>query len=270
MRRFYAPPELCLAARIELTGSEAHHAARVLRVQPGETVRVLDGAGHVFTCDIETVARDGVSLRIRQKTFCPRLPCQITLLQAIPKGKAMDYIVQKATELGAARIVPILSARTVVALDGRIQAATDKADKLRPIALEAIKQCGSPWLPRIEPVARLEEFLARQETFDLPLVASLAEAHHDLRGQLRSFTAKQQRMPATAGIWIGPEGDFSPEEMTLLQAHGYRPITLGRLILRSDTAAIASLAVLNYELQRGQPPEATGWPSRTGPGGEPA
>ncbi len=248
MRRFFVSPDLCRESRIELTGDEAHHAARVLRVAPGEQVTVLDGAGGMFTCVVESTTKQRVELRVEQKTFAPRLPCQITLLQAIPKTKAMDYIVQKATELGVARLVPILSERVVVQLNER--EAADKAEKLKPIALEAIKQCGSPWLPRIEPPVSLKSFLARGEKFDLSLVASLQEKQSALRDYLQNFQSQYQRMPATAAIWIGPEGDFSPAEMDWLRASGYQPITLGRLILRSDTAAIASLAVLNYELQQ--------------------
>lgn len=246
MHRFYVPPEQCSGEVIHLPEEEAHHAARVLRIESGENVIVLDGVGHTLDCEVREVTKRSVLLSVRQKTFTPPLPCQITLLQAIPKAKAMDYIVQKATELGAARIVPILSERVVVQLNER--EAQDKAEKLRPVALEAIKQCGSPWLAKIEPPVKLKDFLAREEKFELPLVASLHEGREHPRESIRRFQEQHGRRPITACVWIGPEGDFSPAEMELIHRHA-QPISLGRLVLRSDTAAIYSLSVLNYELQ---------------------
>jgi 16S rRNA (uracil1498-N3)-methyltransferase len=247
MHRFYLPPAQCGGDVIQLSESEAHHALRVLRLRVGEAVIVLDGAGHTLNCEVRELTKRTVSLAVRQRTFSPPLPCQITLLQAIPKAKAMDYIVQKATELGAARIVPILSERVVVQLNER--EAADKAEKLQPVAIEAIKQCGSPWLTKIEPPVSLRDFLARSEEFELPLVASLQEDPQHPRGFIRLFREQKHRLPTTACVWIGPEGDFSPPEMALLCASGALPITLGRLVLRSDTAAIYSLSVMNYELQ---------------------
>lgn len=247
MHRFYVPPEQCSGDLIQLTDAEAHHATRVLRIESGESVVVLDGAGHTLDCEVRELTKRNVTLHVKQKVFTPPLPCQITLLQAIPKAKAMDYIVQKATELGAARIVPILSERVVVQLNER--EAAEKAEKLRPVALEAIKQCGSPWLTKIEPPVKLKDFLARGEKFELPLVASLQEGSQHPREFIRRFREKNHRLPLTAAVWIGPEGDFTPDEMDLLRSAGALPITLGRLVLRSDTAAIYSLSVLNYELQ---------------------
>ena len=127
MHRFYLPPELCRGDIIELPENEAHHASRVLRVEVGERVTVLDGVGNVFDCDIREVTKRAVTLTARKKTFHAPLPCQITLIQAMPKPKAMDYIVQKATELGAARIVPLLTERVVAHVDER--SAPDKAAK---------------------------------------------------------------------------------------------------------------------------------------------
>jgi 16S rRNA (uracil1498-N3)-methyltransferase len=249
MPRFYVPPEQCHGEVIQLPDAEAHHAARVLRLTPGEPVTVLDGMGHTYDCVTQEVSKRIVTLAVRQKTFTPPLPCQITLLQAILKAKAMDYIVQKATELGAARIVPILTERVVVQLSERDAGA--KADKLRPIAIEAIKQCGSPWLPKIEPAIRLTDFLAQGETFELPLVASLETGSQSPGEFIRAFRDREKRLPQSAAVWIGPEGDFTAAELEALRRAGALPITLGRLVLRSDTAAIYSLSVLNYELQSG-------------------
>lgn len=247
MHRFYVPPDQCHGEVIQLPDAEAHHAARVLRLMPGEPVIVLDGVGHTYDCVTREVSKRAVTLVVRQKTFTPPLPCQITLLPAIPKAKAMDYIVQKATELGAARIIPVLTERAVVQLNDRDAAA--KAEKLQPIAIEAIKQCGSPWLTKIEPAVRLTDFLQRHESFELPLVASLEPGSRSPGEFIRAFRDREKRLPQTAAVWIGPEGDFTPSELEAVRAAGALPITLGRLVLRSDTAAIYSLSVLNYELQ---------------------
>ncbi len=247
MHRFYLPPEHCRDSTLELSGDEAHHALRVLRLQTGERVTALDGAGHEFICEVRAASKRTVSLAVTHKNSSPPLPCQITLLQAVPKAKAMDYIVQKATELGAARVVPILSERTVIHLDG--EDAIEKAAKWQQIAIESIKQCGSPWLTKIEAPVTLKNYLVRREQFDLPLIASLRDDRRHPREFIQHFREEHKRMPVTACVWIGPEGDFSLAEVNLIKAEGAMPITLGRLVLRSDTAAIYSLSVLNYELQ---------------------
>ena len=157
MHRFYQPFESCRDSTIKLTSAEAHHARRVLRIQAGERVTLLDGAGQELICEVREVTKCTVTLAVLHKNSSPPLPCQITLLQAVPKAKAMDYIIQKATELGAARIVPILSERTVVQLDG--EDTSNKAGKWQQIAVESIKQCGSPWLTQIEPPVTLKNYL---------------------------------------------------------------------------------------------------------------
>lgn len=247
MHRFYLPPNQCSGDVLELTEAEAHHATRVLRLEPKDQVVVLDGVGNTYDCEIAEVSKRAVRLSITKKVFTPPLPCQITLLQALPKPKAMDYIVQKATELGVARIIPILSERVVSQLDER--AAADKAEKLLPVALEAIKQCGSPWLPKIEAPVSLQKFLTRGETFAVNLVASLQPDRQHVRDAIQRLRATGQAAPKTAAVWIGPEGDFTPAEINAIRQNGAIPITLGRLVLRSDTAAIYALSVFSHELQ---------------------
>ena len=146
MHRFYLPPQECRADHLALSGSEAHHAADVLRVKAGDPVAVLDGAGGELACRVETVSRQKVEMEVQGRTTEPPPPWQITLVQAIPKGKLFEAIIQKATELGVGRVVPLLSQRVTTHLEGgSIQA---KAGKWRQTAVEAIKQCGQRWLPR--------------------------------------------------------------------------------------------------------------------------
>jgi len=246
MHRFYLPPASTRGDSLRLDGREAHHALRVLRLKRGELVAVLDGVGNEFLCTIENCSRDAVTLSVSLKNFTPPLPCSITLLQAVPRGKIIESIIQKAVELGARRIVPLLTERVVTHLDG--EDAGNKRDKWRQVAVEAIKQCGAAWLPEIEAPVTPAQFLARKESLDLSLVGSLQKERHHPRACLQEFQTRHGRLPQNIGVWIGPEGDFTLEELDVIQAAGALPISLGRLVLRVETAAIYCLSILNYEL----------------------
>jgi 16S rRNA (uracil1498-N3)-methyltransferase len=248
MHRFYLPPKNCAGNSLRLDAREAHHALKVLRVKYGELVAVLDGVGNEFLCTVENCSRDAVTLSVSLKNFKPPPPCQTTLLVAIPKGKIIEGIIQKAVELGAHRIVPILSERVVTQLDG--ESGEHKREKWQNVAIEAIKQCGAAWLPKIEAPLTIEQFLARKEKFDLSLVGSLQKKRRHLQEVFGEFEAKQKRLPKNVGVWIGPEGDFTLDELKLIQDSGAQPISLGNLVLRVETAAIYCLSILNYELQR--------------------
>jgi 16S rRNA (uracil1498-N3)-methyltransferase len=247
MHRFHLPPAQCQADRLLLSGAEAHHAIHVLRLRRGDRVTVLNGAGLELLCEVEAIERNQPVLALVEKRSHPPLPCQITLLQAIPKGKLIESIIQKATELGAARVVPLLAERVVTRLDSHEAAA--KAAKWQAIAVEAVKQCGAPWLPRVETPLTPTQFLARKEPFDLALVGSLQAGAKHPREYVDAYRAAHGRFPQTACVWIGPEGDFTLSELGEIQAAGALPITLGPLVLRTDTAALYSLSFLNYEAQ---------------------
>ena len=246
MHRFYLLPEHCAGAALRLHGREAHHALRVLRVKYGELVAVLDGIGNEFLCTVENCSRDAVALSVSLKNFTPAPPCPVTLLVAVPKGKIIEDIIQKAVELGARRIVPLLTERVATHLDA--EAAADKREKWRQVAVEAIKQCGALWLPRIETPVRIEQFLARPERFDFSLVGSLQTERRHPRACFEEFQTRHGRRPQNAAVWIGPEGDFTLEELQAIQNSGAQPISLGKLVLRVETAAIYCLSILNYEL----------------------
>jgi 16S rRNA (uracil1498-N3)-methyltransferase len=246
MHRFHLPPEQCRDDSLHLTGREAHHAFDVLRVRRGEQVTVLDGDGHEFLCEVGNSSREILQLAVVEKKMATPLSCQITLLQAIPKGKVFESVIQKATELGASRIVPILAERVVTKLDE--EDAAEKTGKWRQVAIEAIKQCGSPWLPRVELPQTPAQFIARAETFDLPFVAALDGERRHPREYFRQFVAKHKRQPTSACVWIGPEGDFTSGEINQIKGHSALPITLGPLVLRAETAATYCLSIINYEL----------------------
>src|SRR6185503_20968610 len=235
MHRFYLPPEQTKTDALTLRGREAHHALHVLRIRDGERVVVLDGAGQQLFCDVTGHRRDSISLGVRERASAPPRPCAITLVQAIPKGKIIESIIQKATELGVARIVPLLSERVVTQLDS--ENAEAKAEKWQQVAIEAIKQCGATWLPKVEVPASPREFIKRREQIELSLIGCLETGSRHPRVWFEEFAAKFQRLPKSIAVWVGPEGDFSPAEYAEIQSSGVRPISLGPLVLRVETAA---------------------------------
>jgi 16S rRNA (uracil1498-N3)-methyltransferase len=248
MHRFYLPPKNCAGETLRLDGREAHHALKALRMKYGELVAVLDGVGNEFLCTVENCSRDAVTLSVSLKNFVPAPLCQITLLQALPKGKIIESIIQKSVELGVHRVAPILSERVVMQLDG--ESGEHKREKWRQTAVEAIKQCGAAWLPEINAPVTIGQFLAQKEKFDLLLVGSLQQERRHPREIFREIEMQKKAPPQSVGVWIGPEGDFTPEELKLIQDSGAIPISLGKLVLRVETAAAYCLSVLNYELQR--------------------
>ncbi|HEY9173161.1 MAG TPA: RsmE family RNA methyltransferase [Verrucomicrobiae bacterium] len=247
MHRFHLPPEACQGPTLTLADREAHHALHVVRLRRGERVSVLDGAGYEYLCDVREATRESVTLAVLHKNHIAPLPYHLTLLQAMTKGKAFEIIIQKATELGAFRVVPLISERVVSQPDD--EAAASKVEKWRWIAIDSIKQCGSAWLPQIEAPLPLKTFLAHHERFELPLVASLQSDRRHLREVLDDFRIEHGRLPRSVGVFVGPEGDFTSVEMDAIKESGALPVTLGPLVLRSDTAAVYALSVLNYELQ---------------------
>ena len=247
MHRFYLPPGSTRGDALRLEGREAHHALHVLRLKRGECVTVLDGAGHKLSCEVENCSRESLTMRVTKKNFIPATPCSITLFQAVPKGKIIESIIQKAVELGVRRIVPLLTEHVVTQLDDKDRA--NKREKWQQVAIEAIKQCGAAWLPKIEMPMTPAQFLAHGEKFDLSLVGSLQTERRHPRECFREFEAKHGRLPQSIGVWIGPEGDFTLDELKTIQTSGALPISLGRLVLRVETAAIYCLSILNYELQ---------------------
>jgi 16S rRNA (uracil1498-N3)-methyltransferase len=247
MQRFYLPPENCQGRSLQLTGREAHHALHVLRLKNGDPATVLDGAGTTRQCTVENTAKDVLTLAVRETVTVAPLPCPITLLVAVPKGKIIEDIIQKSVELGVQRIVPLLTARVVLHLDNEGREA--KHEKWQQVAVEAIKQCGAAWLPSVEAPQTIEAWLSRREPVELPLVGSLQTARRHPREWILEFQEQHGHAPQSASAWIGPEGDFTPDELRTIEAAGARPITLGPLTLRVETAAIYCLSFLNYELR---------------------
>jgi len=274
--RVHAPAATLGAADIRLSPEESHHLVSVNRCGRGDPVTAFDGRGREWLCECIDPGKSGAVLRVKESRQAPPLPHEITLGQALPKGSTMDDIIRQATEVGAARVVPLLTERTQVHLDA--DRAGKKIEKWRTTAIEAAKQCGNPWLPEISPVQKFDEFIAGRwasvspfdklrapspsrgtptpvaavesgdHHYDLKLIASLHAGTTTLKKTLSGYAAKHGRAPHKVLWLIGPEGDFSPAEMTAAITAGFQPITLGPLVLRSDTAAIYALSILSHEL----------------------
>jgi 16S rRNA (uracil1498-N3)-methyltransferase len=247
MHRFYVPPENWDPQGVALRGSEVHHAHNVLRMQAGDKLVLFNGEGREFTAEIINVADHEIRLRKLHEAETPPLRCRIVLGQAIPKGKNMDLIVQKAVEIGAAEIAPIISDRTIVQVDS--ESASQKRTKWQQIAIEAAKQSGQNWLPRVHVPKKLAEFFSTSDQpFDLRLIGSLQPDAQQLKNILETYSSEHGDRPRSVLMLVGPEGDFTPAELALARRYGCQPITLGPIILRVETAAIYCLSVLSYEL----------------------
>ena len=245
--RFYISPERWSLRPLLLDESEAHHCIDVLRLGVGSRVVVFNGRGSEITAEILALEKGRVHLKELISARAEPLRCAVTLAQAIPKGKSMDLIIQKATELGVAKIVPLLSDRTVVQLQE--DELNKKREKWKQVVIEAAKQSGQDWLPEIAGPITPKQFFAEFDRYELPLVASLQNDARSFKKVLAHFREQHGRRPRSALILVGPEGDFTPAETSWAKSAGSIPVSLGPIVLRTETAAIYSLSVLAYELQ---------------------
>jgi 16S rRNA (uracil1498-N3)-methyltransferase len=243
--RFFLPQSDWNIENLSLSGEEAHHCTEVMRCRAGDRIIVFDGAGTEADAEILSTGKGTVALAAKLVSQSARPPACLTLGQAIPKGKNMDLIIQKATELGASRIVPLLSERTVVQLDGDDLAK--KQDKWQRVAIEACKQCGQNWVPEVAEPVSVEQFV-KKTTDRFRLIAAISPSARTLKEILTDWQDDHGIRPGAATLLVGPEGDFTPAEVSLALGAGFSPLSLGPIILRSETAAIYTLSITGYEL----------------------
>lgn len=243
MHRCYLPDADFTAPVLTLEGEEAHHALRVMRLRVGEECEVFDGKGQAVRGRILTAG--GGTLSLGELRPLPPLPpvADMTLALAIPKGGNMELIVQKAVELGARRIIPLVTERTIVRLNAKEAAA--KAAKWQRTALEACKQCGVNTLPVVEQPRAYAEFLKQGDIPELRLVCAILPEAQPIRQVLETARTAGRREVV---VLIGPEGDFSPAEYAAAIAAGYAPVSLGPIILRVETAVFMALSSARYAL----------------------
>ncbi len=239
--RCHVPPAAWSTDRMQLDAEERHHLVDVLRAGVGAEITLFDGAGREAVAAVESISRDSVQVRMIQQKVHPAPAVAVTLVQAVPREQRMDMILQKATELGVAEIRPVITDHGVVRLSGDDEG---KRERWRKILLNAAKQCGTPWLPRLAPVRPAREALADLAGQDLLLVCSLEADARPLRTVLAEARA---RAPRRITALIGPEGDFSAREYAAARQAGARPVSFGATVLRVETAALYLLSVLRYE-----------------------
>jgi 16S rRNA (uracil1498-N3)-methyltransferase len=236
LSRVFVEAPLGRGAQVTLTGSAAAHVSRVLRLRAGDGLTLFNGTGGEFAATIAGIARDAVTVAVGEARCGEReSPLTLTLAQGISRGERMDLVVQKATELGVTTLAPLLTERSVVRLDAA-QAAR-KSEHWRAIALAACEQSGRNRPPRLLPPAPLGEFL-RAGSAATKLLLSPAAA-------LR--LAEVPRPAGEVQVLIGPEGGLTDEEQARAQAAGFLGVRLGPRVLRTETAAIAALALLQRE-----------------------
>lgn len=244
--RFYAPPESIFPEKntIEIRDeSEVRHIRDAMRLKRGEDVNIFDGTGKEYSGEIKAIDRTSVLIEIKKVIkIKTSIDVNITLYQAIPKKGMMDFIVEKSVELGVTSIVPMLTERTIPILK------PDDYNKIRMrigrwerIAKAAAKQCGRVSLPDILDVMDFNKALIDSKKTDLSILAAVDEEAGQLKDILRASR------PKDISVFIGPEGDFSKDEIIMAKKHGFKICSLGSLILRVETAAIYILSSVNYE-----------------------
>lgn len=236
MRRFFVSPTSLNQSVIPLEGDTLHHLSKVLRLTTGEEILLLDGRGNLCQCRIENLGRRSGEARVVRRWQESEAVLPIQLLQSLPKGDKMELILQKGTELGVTEFVPVLAGRSTP----RLVADREESRQQRweRIIQEAARQCRRPVLPRLAPATTLAEALSAC-TAELRLLP-WEEESRPLAAVLPA------RRPASAAVLIGPEGGFSAAEATLASTAGFLPISLGRRILRSETAGFAVATILQH------------------------
>jgi len=233
-RRLFVPGERLGGSRLTLTGPEHRHIGLVLRARPGDTLTLFDGVGGEVEAEVIRVERTETELALGARRTVAGPAVSLTLLCAVPRGPRMDLLVQKTSELGVARIVPVVTERSVV----RPGAEAGKRARWEKIAREAARQCGRADLPIVDPPVALAEALAEPNLPARRLALFEGERSLSLRAALSGTE------PAATALLVGPEGGFSPAELTVARAAGFEAVGLGERILRVETAAIVAVALV--------------------------
>ena len=246
MHHFFVGPEQVLGDGIRIVGPDVNHMKNVLRMKPGEQVLISDGTGKDYTCSIISIDSEAVEAGIRSVSNEGReLPSRIWLFQGLPKSDKMEFIIQKAVELGAAGIVPVSTRNTVVKLEPKKEEA--KRKRWQAIAESAAKQSKRSLVPQVCGVMTLKEAFDYVESrgFSMRLIPyEHEEGMAGTKAELDTLGPGQD-----IAVFIGPEGGFDEREIDLALSKGVRPISLGRRILRTETAGLAVLSVLMMRLE---------------------
>ena len=242
MSRFFVESNQIAENLIAITGKDARHLRTVLRAKVGDEITVCDGEGFDYGCVIIDVTDKLVMAEIQDKCASYTEPkTKITLFQGLPKGDKMDLILQKCVELGVTDIFPVACSRSVSKMDKNRDER--KQARWQKIAEAAAKQSGRGMVPRVGHVLSFREAVIAAKALDARIIPYENERNTTIRQFIRGFEG------ATIGVFIGPEGGFSPEEVRLAERSGIIPVTLGSRVLRTETAGMVAVAILLYELE---------------------
>ncbi len=241
--RFFVPPDLLLQSPITLEGALAHQLSRVLRLKPGDQIELLDGQGEAYLVALEQVTpRRCLAIEINRYRPDTEPATRFVLYQAISKGQKLDWVWQKATELGVSELVPMATTRTIGAELRQVGAT--RLERLQRIAQEAAEQSGRARIPQVRPAITFEEALSEREPGNLALIGALTPEALSLQKALED----QSTSPGTVRLYVGPEGGLDDNEVSQARNREVQPISLGPRTLRTETAGIALLAILAYAL----------------------
>lgn len=241
--RFFVPQHQISRSTITIIGSDAHQLRNVLRLPAGSEIAVMDGTGRVYTAKITAIEKDKVLCEQISSISPKSLPkIEVTLLQSIPRESKMDLIIQKSTELGVSRIIPAISERTIIKLGD--EKKEKRLLRWERIAKEAAEQSVRELIPKIDEVRNFGEAIKEAGDHDISLIPWEMEEETTIKDIL-----KKNKKARTILIAIGPEGGFSKEEIDIAKKAGLKPVSLGKRILRTETAGIAVLAMINYEFE---------------------
>ncbi len=245
MHRFFVPPEAIRQGQVRFPKPAARQMARVLRLRPGDMVAVLDGRGSLYRVILQRVERDEAVGRVVEREDASGEPrVSLALYAALIKGSRFEWIVQKGTELGVARFVPMVTERTVVR---DLPLSSHRMARWERIAQEAAEQCGRARVPQIVEPVTFAAACQQAATADLGLIGWAGESRRSLASL---FTDR----PGDVALLIGPEGGFTPEEVALARAQGLLPFSLGPRTLRAETAAIVAVTLVMYHAGELAPP----------------
>lgn len=245
MYQFFVTDAQVSVREILITGQDVNHIRNVLRMKPGEKVRISTDTGRNFFCSLAGITEQSVVADILEEDILgTELPCHIFLFQGLPKGDKMELIIQKAVELGVYAVIPVAMKNCVVKLDAK--KAASKVKRWQSIAESAAKQSKRSMIPEIMEPMTYREAVKMAADFDVKLVP-----YENERGMLATKEAMEAVKPGdSVGIFIGPEGGFAPEEIAMAREEDMQLISLGKRILRTETAGFATLAILMYQLER--------------------
>lgn len=246
MYRFFVEPEQLMQSPVMIKGADYNHIKNVLRLKIGESIYLSDGTDMEYECSIASYDTENETvLAVITDVFAAsrELPARLTLFQGYPKGDKMETIVQKAVELGACEIVPVMMKRCVVKLDDK--KSLRKTERLNSISLSAAKQAKRGLVPKVTNIMSLPEACEHAKDMDYILLPYENAEGMEYAGQVIKEAGKKENI----GIFIGPEGGFETDEIKMLESIGAKTFSLGHRILRTETAGMAVLSLLMFLLE---------------------